>query len=190
MLHKRKVTFMLIMPMVIQAIEDEDDRQFMEQLYFEHSRLMYATAWKYSAFRMDVEDVVSDSCVALITKIPALRKMDRKALCAYIISTVRNKTIDANRKASRAGERIRQEDAEVLENMAGGKTMEEQVLLREKLRIILEVASGLPWVEQDVLRMKYQQGMSAREIAEETGMPEEDVWKCLKRARQAIRQAV
>ena len=181
---------MLVMPLVIQAIEDDDDRQFMEQLYYAHSRLMYATAWKYSTYKIDVEDVVSDSCVALIAKIAVLRRMDEKTLCAYVVSTVRNKTIDANRKACRNSERIRLEDNEILENMSGGKSTEDQVLLLETLRGILEAASGLPWIEQDILRMKYQQGLTAREIAEKAGVTENDVWKYLKHARQVIRQVV
>ena len=32
---------MLIMPLVIQAIADADDRQYMEQLYTEYHRLAY-----------------------------------------------------------------------------------------------------------------------------------------------------
>ena len=181
---------MLIMPMVILAIEDEDDRQFMERLYYDHSRLMYATAWKYSTNKIEVEDVVSDSCVALIPKISVLRRMDQKTLCAYVVSTVRNKTLDANRTACRNSDRVRLEDNEILENMSNGKSTEEQVLLREKLRMILEAASGLPWIEQDILRMKYQQGLTAREISEKTGVSENDVWKYLKHARMVIRQAV
>ena len=74
--------------------------------------------------------------------------------------------------------------------MSNGKSTEEQVLLREKLRMILEAASGLPWIEQDILRMKYQQGLTAREISEKTGVSENDVWKYLKHARMVIRQAV
>ena len=62
---------MLVMPLVIQAIEDDDDRQFMERLYYDHSRLMYATAWKYSAYKIEVEDVVSDSCVAVSCTVQA-----------------------------------------------------------------------------------------------------------------------
>ena len=56
------------MPLVIQTIENDDDRHFMEQLYTDYSRLMYSTAWKYAVSGVEVEDVVSDSCVALIPK--------------------------------------------------------------------------------------------------------------------------
>ena len=178
------------MPLVIQTIENDDDRHFMEQLYTDYSRLMYSTAWKYVVSGVEVEDVVSDSCVALIPKIPLLRGMEPKAMSAYVISTVRNAAIDANRKVCRTNERIRHEAAETLENLPGMETTEDRVLLREKLRAILVVTSGLPWIEQDILRMKCQQGMTARQIAEQTGITEDDVWKYLKHARLIIRQSV
>ena len=116
--------------------------------------------------------------------------MDSKALGAYVIATVRNAAIDANRKACRHNERLRHEVPEVLENMPGGESTEERVLLREKLRAILAATSGLPWIEQDILRMKCQNGMTARQIAEQTGITEDDVWKYLKHARLIIRQTV
>lgn len=181
---------MLVMPLVIQVIENDDDRHFMEQLYTDYNRLMYSTAWKYVVSGVEVEDVVSDCCVALISKVSLLRGMDSKALGAYVIATVRNAAIDANRKACRHNERLRHEVPEVLENMPGGESTEERVLLREKLRAILAATSGLPWIEQDILRMKCQNGMTARQIAEQTGITEDDVWKYLKHARLIIRQTV
>ena len=181
---------MLIMPLVIQTIENDDDRHFMEQLYTDYSRLMYSTAWKYAVSGVEVEDVVSDSCVALIPKVSLLRGMEPNALGVYVIAKVRNATIDANRKACRQNERLRHEASETLENLPGVETTEDRVMLREKLRAILAAASGLPWIEQDVLRMKCQQGMTARQIAEQAGITEDDVWKYLKHARLIIRQTV
>ena len=178
------------MPLVIQTIENDDDRHFMEQLYTNYSRLMYSTAWKYAVSGVEVEDVVSDSCVALIPKVSLLRGMEPNALGVYVIATVRNATIDANRKACRQNERLRHEASETLENLPGVETTEDRVMLREKLRAILAAASGPPWIEQDVLRMKCQQGMTARQIAEQAGITEDDVWKYLKHARLIIRQTV
>lgn len=190
MLHKRQVICMLIMPLVIQAIENDDDRCFMEQVYTNYGRLMYSTAWKYAVSGVEVDDVVSDCCVSLIARVSLLRSMDDNALGAYVIATARNAAIDASRKVCRHNERIRHEVPEVLENISDGKSTEERVMLREKLRAIMTATAGLPWIEQDILRMKCQQGMTAREIAEQAGISEDEVWKYLKHARKIIRQTV
>lgn len=181
---------MLVMPLVIQAIENDDDRDFMERLYYDHHRLMYATAWKYSAFGDNVDDVVSDSCVALIQKVSLLREMKVEKLRAYIISIVRNKTIDANRKAWRNNDRIIQGEQEELENLTDGSTIVEEIIRDERVAAIREATQGLPWIEQEILRMKCQEGMKAKEIAEKIDIPENDVWKYLKHARQVLRQNV
>lgn len=181
---------MLVMPLAIQAIENVDDRDFMEKLYYDHYRLMYATAWKYSAFGDNVDDVVSDSCVVLIQKVGLLREMKVEKLRAYIISIVRNKTIDANRKAWRSNERTVQEDQEDLNRLTDGSSAEEKYILDEKVRIIREAIGELPWIEQEILRMKCQEGMKAKEIAVMIDIPESDVWKYLKHARHILRQNV
>ena len=49
---------MLVMPLVIQVIENDDDRHFMEQLYTDYNRLMYSTAWKYVVSGVEVDDIL------------------------------------------------------------------------------------------------------------------------------------
>ncbi len=59
---------MIVMPQVIMMIESDEDRSYMERLYEQHYRLMLSTAWKYTSDQFEVEDIVSDSIVALIKK--------------------------------------------------------------------------------------------------------------------------
>lgn len=55
---------MILIPAVILAIESEDDRTFMSEVYLKHHRLMLKTARSIAG--TDTEDVLSDSCVALV----------------------------------------------------------------------------------------------------------------------------
>ena len=81
---------MLILPIVILAIESDDDRAVMTQIYQENQALMYKVAWKYLHNKADVEDVVSDTCRELIKHFTTVQAMERNELRAYIITTVRN----------------------------------------------------------------------------------------------------
>ena len=98
---------MVLMPIVILAMPFGEDRDFMESLYRKYHRLMYSTAWKYLKESVAVEDVVSDSCVALMKKIPTLRTLDHNKLAVYIVSTVRNTSINAINKQTRINQLFR-----------------------------------------------------------------------------------
>ena len=91
---------MLLLPMAILTMEDDDDRGYMTRLYREYRALMLKTAWEYSKDNETVEDIVSESCIALIRHIDQLKAMDKAAIRSYIVITVRNKAIDDFRKQS------------------------------------------------------------------------------------------
>ena len=107
----------IVMPIVILAMPAGEDRDFMEGLYRKYHRLMYATAWKYVNESSAVEDVVSDSCVALMKKIPTLRELDHNKTCVYIVSTVRNTSINALNKQSRLNQVFSSGDDEFVESL-------------------------------------------------------------------------
>ena len=61
------------MPLMIQNIENDDDRNFMERLYREYVHRMYSIAWKYGATQNNADDIVSESVKSLIDNISKLR---------------------------------------------------------------------------------------------------------------------
>lgn len=78
-----------MIPMVILSLNHQDQK-YMELIYFEHHRLMLSTAWRYFKEASIIDDIVSDSCVALMKKIDVLKSLDNNELRLYIVSTVRN----------------------------------------------------------------------------------------------------
>lgn len=181
---------MLMMPLVIQAITDPDAHQYMEWLYTEFHRLMLATAWRFSQSQADVEDIVSDSCVALIRKISDLRGMEHNALRAYIVATVRNTAIDLCRKQKQNNARFHQGHDEMVKRVADQGTVEGKVALRESLRLLRQAMAELPDLEREVLRLKFQYNKHDCEIAAITGLSESSVRKYILRARQHLKKAL
>ena len=92
---------MMRIPFVIIAMAEGDDKEYMEWLYTEHRLLMYGIAWRYVDDTHQAEDVVSDSCVALMRKISVLRGLDGFALRKYIVSCVRNTAFNSNESRKR-----------------------------------------------------------------------------------------
>ena len=73
--YHRAIERILIMffPIVILAITDDSDREFMKALYIKYHLTMFRMARALTDSKYDAEDVVSDACVSLIKKNFVLR---------------------------------------------------------------------------------------------------------------------
>lgn len=181
---------MLILPIVILAIHTDDDRDYMEWLYNNHYRLMFSTAWKIFRDKNTVEDVVSESCVALMKNIPTLRSLDRNRLRIYIVSTVRNTALNFFDKQQRLNRFIMDGANEALESATDNFDVEKKVMLDDELKHVLQAIARLSIKEQQILRMKYVLEMSDEQIAREVGLAPSSIRKCIGRAREKIKAIV
>ena len=76
---------MILFPAVIAAIENDDDRAFMEKLYLDHRYLMFKVARGIVDSPHAAEDMVAEACVSLIENIDTLRKINSCKLRPYIV---------------------------------------------------------------------------------------------------------
>ncbi len=176
-----------MIPFVILSISQEDDRTYMTLVYQRHRALMLKIAWSFTTVQADVEDIVSDSCVALIAHLDKLRTMEEDALRRYIAVTVRNKALDVCRRQQSV--RLLAE-AEDVASLPDPESVEARILLMEEIRQVLSGIRQLPPREQEVLRLKYDQGLKHREIAQLLGISESSVTKYAERARRRLKAAL
>ena len=181
---------MIVMPQVIMMIGSDEDRSYMEWLYEQHYRLMLSTAWKYTSDQFEVEDIVSDSIVALINKIDQLRQMECNALRLYIVSTVRNTSINHFKKRKGLNERFVLAGDELVSQIVEPDSFVHRISLHDELVATIQIIHTLPPKEQTVLRLKCLEGLSTGEIAQATGLAHESVRKYLSRAREKVRNAI
>ena len=146
---------MIVMPIVILAMPTGEDRDFMEDLYRKYHKLMYATAWKYVDESSIAEDVVSDSCIALMKKIPTLRQLNHNKMCVYIVSTVRYTSLNALNKQSRLNQVFSSSDDELVETLPDGEDFVQKIMLEEELNAVMRAINSLPAKEQMIMKMKY-----------------------------------
>ena len=178
---------MIIFPSVISSMPVGDDKDYMEWLYVQYHRLMFSTAWKYCKKQEGVEDIVSDSCLALMKKISTLRKLDCNKLRIYIVSTVRNTSLNAFQKERRLNERFLHVDDEVLQSMESKETVGSKVELESILQQVISILESLPEKEQLIVRLKYSQGLDDSSIAKKVGLSENSIRKYISRIRDKVK---
>lgn len=181
---------MLIIPNVILAIASDEDREYMAWLYDEHKKLMYKVARGYCQDDLALDDVVSDSCVALIEKIEKLRFLGRDELRLYIYATVRNTAIDHYRKRRRLDARFFHISEEVVHQIPSDFEVTKQIELKEELDLVLETINELPASERITMMLKYAVGLSNTEIAEAIGVSSDSVRKYISRAREHLKSRI
>jgi len=179
---------MLMLPMVIMTMEDGDNREYMTRLYRDYQALMLKTAWEYSQDSATVEDIVSDSCVSLIQHLNQLKAMDKPALRAYIVITVRNKALDDLRRQALRRKKFVTMDENTLDSLEETTSFERKLSLRQEMETVREAIANLPADEQDVLRMKFFRHMTDKEIAACMEIAENRVRVLIMRSRKKLKQ--
>ncbi len=179
-----------MIPLSIMAIQPDDDRSWMTALYQRHYPLMYAMAKKYAKQQTDADDIVSQSCEALIRHIDVIRTLPEPALQAYIATTTRNTAINYLRKQQRYEHTIQLTEHDELMQIPREAFAEERVLLSQQVDRVLCAIQTLPERDRDVLRMKYQQQLSDSAMAERLNTSQANVRQLISRARKRLKIAL
>ena len=172
-----------MLPLVIMAIEDEDDKAFMTWLYLQYRRLIYSEVRKIIGNTDEVEDLLQSVVEKLIEKLSLLRGMEQNKLVNYIISTAKNTAYNSLRGKDRG---ILWEEQEALADPAPT----DQIIAQEDLYRLAHVWGNLDERTQYLLSAKYILKKSGKEIAGNLNMPSDNVRTALVRARRKARQAM
>ena len=171
-------------PLVLLLTQDEDDRTFMEGLYTQYHRLMYAQALQILRLSEAAEDAVSESLIQLIKKINLLRTLPCNILKAYVVITVKHTAITQLHRRQRE----QPADDTVFLNLADVQRTDDHVLEEAGITRIKDAIRSLPTREKDLMLMRYFRDMTDEEIAEATGLKPVSVRVHLSRARKRLAQ--
>lgn len=174
-----------MLPLVILAIEDENEKAFMTWLYLQYRRLIYSEVRKIVGNTDEVEDLLQSVVEKLIEKVSLLRGTEQSKLVNYIISTAKNTAYNSLRGKE---QEILWEDQEELADPA--PMPEDHLLAQEDLYRLARVWIGLDEKTQYLLSAKYILKKSGKEIASDLNMPPDNVRMALVRARRKARQAM
>lgn len=181
---------MMFFPIVILSMPLGDERDFMEQLYTQHYRLMFSTAWKYCKKKELVEDIISDSCMSLMDKIGILKELDENKLRIYIVSTVRNACLNALKKEKRRSKRFIHLDDTQIDSICSDENIGAKVELDILLEQVIHIIESLSEKEQLIIRMKFSLGLDNAAIAKEVGLSETSISKYVSRIREKVKKQI
>lgn len=171
---------------ILAAIEDVDDKAFMRILYQDYYALVRSTVYKIIRCKNEIDDLVEDTFVRLIEKIPLLRTFDSCKTAAYVVYTARSVAInfikhrDVQEKHTFYGEEADLSD----ELKLSEDTLEEFYFHREELEVLSDAVLRLPDREKDILYFKYLLEKTDSEIAEDLSISSGSVREYLTRARR------
>lgn len=175
-----------MIPTFILAIENDDDRAFIEHIYKEYYNLMYSKAYDILQNRDCVDDVINNACIKLIPKIQKLRTFNCCVLASYIVYTVRSAAIDYMRKENIASSWLSIDD-ETQDNIPEDKdTPDELFIEKEKIERLLKALERLPEKQRLILQLKYFCDMSDKKIAEAFNISPHSIRAYLSRARKVL----
>lgn len=153
-------------PIAILSMEDEDDRQFVADLYQNYKLNMYYTARKIVKDPHTAEDIVQESCIAIINNLEKIKAVEICRRRAYIVSIVKNISINYIVKRDRQSKYSFIADDEILSQQPDLDSNIEDYLIRNcEIAIIKSALQKLSDKDRTILRMKYFDDLRDVDIA-------------------------
>lgn len=176
-----------MIPLVISAIENDEDRWFMQQLYEQYKRLMISIIYIHLRDKQYVEDVVGEVCVALIDKLQTLQSLPVQAQQAYVVLTAKNRAINYSKKlAHQQAHNIGNPDIIMETSTSTDNRPDTYILFREQIAAAKRAISRLPEKERLYMEMRYIQELDISEISKMLDVKEDSIRKTLLRARTRL----
>ncbi|GCF10925.1 RNA polymerase sigma factor [Dictyobacter arantiisoli] len=139
------------------------DRSPVEKLYDKHARDILRYIHRYIFSNEDTDDLLVEVFLAAIQS-PTLPKLSMEEQFAWLQRVARNKVVDYQRRVTRYPEVALDEmldspfDADLI-------TPEKAIVEREEVELLRAHLSVLPELQQQVLQLRFEDGLRTKEIA-------------------------
>lgn len=175
-----------MIPIVFLSVESPEDADFLQSLYTNYLRLMFATAGRYASNQQDKEDIVQDALVKMVKYISYLRKLDRCTLPSAVVILTRNTAINFSKHQNVVQKHVIRAswDPDEIPPSEGTITVEDMVTLSECKACLDIIWPKLSQIDQFLLEGKYILGFNDAELAEFVGCKPSSVRMKLTRARR------
>lgn len=161
----------------------QGDEAALSRLAAEMMPFVWRLAAKYKSVLLDRDDLFQEGMLGLLSAVRSFSPERGASFRTYAAVCVNNRIVSALRGAN--GVQLVPLDDRVLPDAA--QSPEEAQLLRDAYETLLQrMRDRLSATEQTVLHL-FLNGLSYREIAEETGLPQKAVDNALQRARRKLR---
>lgn len=172
--------------LAIAAIESDDDKAFMLNLYNDYYGLVRKTIYNITHDADSSEDLTNDTFIKLIEKVSLLRTLDCCKLAAYVVYTSRSVAINfVKRRDVQNKHGYYGEDIDMAEKVPGHEdNIENRIIHQEEIEELGNAILKLPAKYKDLLYFKYILQMHDREIARIFKIAPDSIRQYLTRARR------
>lgn len=165
-------------PEALQRLADEDlmtlvegrDAHAFAVLYDRHGGAAYSLAHRIVGGREVAEDVTQEAFLSL-WRSGARFDAARGSVRSWTLGIVRNRAIDALRRASGSAPKLDFDDDSVLEAQSSGELTDAAAIRRETASRLRGALGALPAEQSEVIGLAYFGGFTHSEIAEMLGAP-------------------
>jgi RNA polymerase sigma-70 factor (ECF subfamily) len=165
----------------------EGDGQAIALLYDRYAPVLLPLALRIVRDRAEAEDIVHDAFVAVGVR-AGQYTAERGTVAAWLVTLVRNLSIDRTRRRDRRGTLVRKVLAhEPHDKVADPEGLTAEAAERNKVRRALQ---SLPEVQRTTLEIAFFEGLSYPEIAEREGVPLGTIKSRAARALASLREAL
>lgn len=178
----------MMIPCCILAIENDNDKAYMEWLYLQYQRLMYSTIFKIMKDSWSTEDILNTTLVKLIDRVQKIRPFDHNHLVNYIIVSCRNTAYTELKRQSRYAALSFDELVNTDIGLANDTRIEEQLMYEDDLASLSKMWPLLDERDRYLLEAKYILEKDAEEIATDLDIKPKSVRMALTRARRSAYQ--
>jgi len=165
-------------PEALERLADEDLMTLVERkdadafaiLYDRHGGAAYSLAHRIVGESTVAEDVTQEAFLS-VWRSGARFDATRGSVRSWTLGIVRNRAIDALRRAAGSAPKLDFDDDAVLESQVARELTDSEAIRRETSRRVRSVLKGLPSEQSEVIGLAYFGGFTHNEIAEMLSMP-------------------
>lgn len=172
---------------------DEENQDFVSELYEKHKKKMYELAYSILKNRHDAEEIVDEVMINVINDVEKFVQSDGNGILAQLVIYTRNAAINLyNAKKRRAAHEVsytyineegEYEDIEI-EDVSSG--IDDVLISKENSEIVAKYLKELTQEQQDVIMLVFVLGYSNVEAAKVLGISPNAVGMRLYKAKKRL----
>lgn len=175
-----------MLPVFIMAIENDDDRTFVAELYTRCQPAMQRRALSILKNESDAEEAVHEAILRVIRHLEKVRMIPQDEVLYYLVTVTETASIDLYRKRQRESRATIGNENGWAEHLADDNTAEQTMLRLEQRELLERCLAHLPQREIDLLNYYYILELPYKEIARLTGLTAENARMIVCRAKKKV----
>lgn len=179
----------MLLPVALLAIEDDEDRQLLTELYHTYKRLFYRVAARwFGQDHAEIEDAIATALEHTCRYIDRIKKVPPPKRPFYMRRIIEN--VCRRRSVRRQSDwaHCRSLDADPELQLAAEDDVFVSAFDQVVVKDLLEAYSCISERDRNLIWMRHVEGMEFREIAEELQIREGTARTALSRARRRLQQ--